>query len=177
MKPLWQFVLPVTQLNRAFGVSWTVTPNTIFDWPILPLHSGDRSNGGVMPSRVCELPPTEFKQPAVFRWCTGVPVRPVPQLSFGHSRSIIDVIHRFPSGLPMQKKKEKLFPTMMESAASITDSSWKPVLYLVYDAMRWNDVIPERTKVTDIARRISKLKWQCGHICRVGPMAAGADES
>ena len=30
-----------------------------------------------------------------------------------------------------------------------------------------NEVIRESTKVTDIARRISKLKWQwAGHICR-----------
>ena len=30
-----------------------------------------------------------------------------------------------------------------------------------------NEAIRERTKVTDIARRISKLKWQwAGHVCR-----------
>ena len=32
---------------------------------------------------------------------------------------------------------------------------------------RGNEVIRKRTKVTDIARRISKLEWQwAGHICR-----------
>ncbi|CAH2245459.1 jg8713 [Pararge aegeria aegeria] len=39
-----------------------------------------------------------------------------------------------------------------------------------------NDEIRRRTKVTDIAQRISKLKWQwAGHVCR--PMAVGADVS
>ncbi|CAH2266287.1 jg17833 [Pararge aegeria aegeria] len=38
-----------------------------------------------------------------------------------------------------------------------------------------NDEIRRKTKVTDIAQRISKLKWQwADQLCR-GPMAVGAD--
>ena len=56
-----QFVSPVTQLNRALDASWTITSNTLFDWPT-----------GIW--FAITFPP-EFgvKQPAVFPRCVGVP--------------------------------------------------------------------------------------------------------